>query len=74
MLTPRNRACARGGNTAAMMVKAPFEMPEDPAPAIALPAMNMDDDWAAPHSRDPTSKRKKKARKDHWTAFVSDVG
>lgn len=68
-----NCACARGGKTAAMIVKAPFAIPEDPTPAMALPTMSMDDDWAAPHSRDPSSKTKKKTRKDHWIVFVSDV-
>jgi hypothetical protein len=29
---------------AEMIVKAPFPMPEDPMPAIALPMMNMVDD------------------------------
>jgi hypothetical protein len=70
---PMNCACARVGKTAAIMVKAPFAMPEVPTPAMALPTMNMDDDWAAPHSRDPSSKIKKKTRKDHWVVFVSVV-
>lgn len=48
------------------MVSAPFDMPEDPTPAMALPMMNMGELWAAPHKRDPTSKTKKKARKDHY--------
>jgi hypothetical protein len=65
-----NLACSRGGRTAEMMVKAPFDMPEEPAPAMALPTMNMGEDWAAPQMREPTSKIKKKARKDHWTEYV----
>jgi hypothetical protein len=40
-------------------------MPEEPMPAIALPTMNIDDDWAAPHRSDPSKKIKKKTRKDH---------
>jgi len=72
-LTPMNSACARGGKTAAMIVKAPFEIPEDPIPAMALPTINMVDDWAAPHNKDPSWKTKKKARKDHYIVFVSDV-
>lgn len=73
MLTPINFACARGGKTAAMIVNAPFAIPEEPTPAMALPTMNMDDDWAAPHIRDPSWKTKKKARKDHWMKFVLDI-
>jgi len=73
MLMPINFACARGGNTAATIVKAPFPIPDVPTPAMALPTMNMDDDWAAPHSRDPRRNMKKKTRKDHWTLMVLDV-
>lgn len=59
---PMNSACERGGRTAEMMVKEPFEMPVDPIPAMALPTMNIVDDWATPHSRDPSMKRKKKTK------------
>ena len=48
-----------------MMVRAPFDMPDDPTPAMALPMINMAEFWAAPQRRDPTSKMKKKARKVH---------
>lgn len=50
---------------AEMIVKAPFPMPEAPMPAMVLPMMNMADDWAAPHSADPTTKMEKKDRKVH---------
>jgi hypothetical protein len=53
---------------AEMIVKAPFPMPEDPTPAIALPTINMLDDWAAPHNADPSTKTKKKDKKVHWMA------
>lgn len=68
MLTPIAFACARGGNIAEMIVKAPFPMPEAPTPATALPTMNMVDDWAAPHNADPTTKMKKKDKKVHLMA------
>ena len=70
MFTPRNCACARGGRMAAMIVKAPLAIPEEPTPAMALPTMNMADDWAAPHNREPSSKTTKKTRKDHWILFM----
>jgi len=65
MFTPSTSACARGGRIAAMIVKAPFEMPEDPAPAIALPTMSSADDWATPQSKEPSSNMRKKVRKVH---------
>ena len=48
-------------------------MPEEPTPAMALPTMNMADDWAAPQSTDPSSKIKKKTRKDHYTVSASAI-
>jgi hypothetical protein len=65
-----NFACALGGSTAEMIVSAPFEMPEDPTPAMARPTMNMAEDWAAPHSAEPISKMMKKIRNDHWEHSV----
>src|SRR5580700_3767821 len=64
-LMPRNWACFLTGSTAEMMVRAPFPIPDEPAPAMALPTMNMGDETAAPQMTDPTSKIKKKTRKDH---------
>jgi hypothetical protein len=52
---------------AAMMVRAPLNMPLTPNPAIALPTMNTADEGATPQIREPTSKRKTKDRK---TGFV----
>lgn len=45
-----------------MMVKAPVEMPAAPAPAMALPTMNIGDDTDAPEMADPISKMRKKIR------------
>jgi hypothetical protein len=65
MFMPRNWACFLRGNITEMIVMAPFPIPDDPAPAMALPTMNMGDETAAPQMTDPSSKRKKKTRKDH---------
>lgn len=62
---PRNPARFLTGMTAEMIVKAPFPMPDDPAPAMALPTMNIRDEAAAPQMADPISKSKKNTRKDH---------
>jgi hypothetical protein len=68
MFTPMKSGCLRVGRAAAMVVRAPVAMPEDPRPAMARPPMNMDDDWAAPQSADPISKIMKKVRKHHWNS------
>jgi len=47
------------------MVKAPFRIPEVPIPAIARPPMNILDELAKAVTKDPTSKRAKKAMKVH---------
>lgn len=67
MFSPIKRGCLRVGRDAAMVLKAPVAMPEHPRPAMARPTINMEDDWAAPQSADPTSNMKKKTRKHHWT-------
>jgi hypothetical protein len=54
------------GTHAAIIVKAPFKMPEPPIPAIARPTINIFDDVAIPHIKDPSSKTKKKLRKVHY--------
>lgn len=51
--------CLSRGTMDDMIVIDPFIRPDEPMPAIALPTMNMGDDWAAPHSADPTSKMAK---------------
>jgi hypothetical protein len=53
---------------AEMMVKAPFIMPEPPRPATARPTIKALDDWAEPHTADPTSKTRRKTRKVDCTA------
>jgi hypothetical protein len=74
MFRPMKVACARGGKMAARMVRAPFPMPEEPAPAMARPTISIDDDWAAPHNADPNRKTKKNVRKVHWKHPSSAVG
>lgn len=64
-LMPRNWACFLAGSIVEIMVRAPFPIPDEPAPAMALPTMNMGEETAAPHMADPSSKTKKKTRKDH---------
>jgi hypothetical protein len=44
IFTPMNLACALGGSTSEMMVRAPFDMPDDPTPAMARPTMNIAED------------------------------
>jgi len=47
------------------MVIAPFCRPAVPIPATARPTINILDDVATPHSRDPNSNRAKKEMNDH---------
>ena len=47
-------------------------MPEVPKPAIALPTINIFEDVATPHIREPSSKMPKKARKVHY-GYSDDV-
>lgn len=53
------------GAAPAIIVIPPLTKPEEPRPAMVLPAMNMPDVWAAPHNREPTSKMKTMTRKTH---------
>ena len=48
-----------------MMVMAPVMIPDEPKPAIALPIIRALEVGAAPHTADPTSKRKMPERKTH---------
>jgi hypothetical protein len=50
-----------------MTTKVPFMTPEEPIPAIALPTMSMADEFAAPHTREPISNSKKKAKYAHYS-------
>lgn len=54
------------GAQAAMMVRAPFERPDPPIPAMALPTINIFEDLATPHKRDPSSKSPRKKRKVYY--------
>lgn len=53
------------GADAEMMVNAPFISPEEPIPATARATINIFDDVATPHRREPSSKIKKKTKKVH---------
>ena len=61
-----------------MMVTAPFCNPEPPMPATALPTISMLDDEATPHSSEPSSKSKKKAKNVHlienWLYICRQIG
>ena len=62
------------GTHSAMIVKAPFWMPEVPIPATARPTINIFEDVATPQSKEPNSKTPKKARKVHYTGWVNVIG
>jgi hypothetical protein len=47
------------GTQAAMIVKAPLIMPDEPKPATARPTINILEDIATPQRRDPNSKSAK---------------
>lgn len=53
------------GTAAAIIVMPPFKRPELPIPAIALPPTSMDEEFASPQMRDPSSKTPKKMRYAH---------
>jgi hypothetical protein len=48
-----------------MITIAPFIMPEVPIPATALPTINIFEEVATAHIKEPTSKMKKKNRNVH---------
>jgi hypothetical protein len=50
------------GAEAAIIVNAPLDRPETPRPEIALPTINMGEDFAVPHIKEPNSNRPKNAR------------
>ena len=50
------------GAEEAIIVSAPIDNPEHPSPATARPRMNIFEETATPHSKEPSSKRPKKAR------------
>jgi hypothetical protein len=60
----RARLCR--GTKLAMMVRAPFIIPAPPSPETALPMINMVEDVATPHRREPSSNNPKNARNVHW--------
>lgn len=49
-----------------MIVNAPFWRPALPGPATALPRMNMVEDPAMPHIKDPTWNKSRKATNIHF--------
>jgi hypothetical protein len=51
------------------IVKAPFKMPEPPIPAIARPIINIFDDVAIAHIKEPSSKTKKKPMNVHYSEY-----
>jgi hypothetical protein len=53
------------GTHPAIMVKAPFRMPEVPIPAMARPPINMFEEFATAVINEPSSKRAKKAMNVH---------
>jgi hypothetical protein len=53
------------GTHPAMIVKAPFRIPEVPIPAIVRPTINIFDEVDTPQINEPNSKRAKKAIKVH---------
>jgi hypothetical protein len=54
----------------AMMVMAPFIKPDMPRPATTRPTINMVEDVATPHMRDPSSNRAKNDKKVYWDKAV----
>jgi hypothetical protein len=53
------------GKQSAIIVKAPFIIPDPPIPATALPTINMFDEVATPHKREPSSNIAKNIIKTH---------
>jgi hypothetical protein len=53
------------GTHPAIMVKAPFMIPEVPIPAIARPTINIFDEVATPQINEPNSKIAKNTMKVH---------
>ena len=53
------------GADAEIIVKAPFIRPDEPIPATARATINIFEDVAIPHRREPSSKMKKKTMKVH---------
>jgi hypothetical protein len=49
----------------AIIVKAPLTIPDAPIPATALPTINIFDEVATPHNREPSSNRQRKNIKTH---------
>jgi hypothetical protein len=54
------------GAAAETIVRAPFEIPDVPIPAIARPIINISEDFAAPHITEPSSKKPRNARKVYY--------
>jgi hypothetical protein len=50
-----------------MISRHPFNMPAAPKPATALPIINIAEDTARPHIREPSSKSARKAMKVYYS-------
>ena len=50
------------GVEAVMISRPPFNIPEVPNPATALPTINIVEETARPHNREPNSKSTRKAK------------
>lgn len=61
------------GTPPARIVKAPFIIPEDPAPAIARPTINILEEFATPQSKDPSSKMPKKVTNVHCIQTINNA-
>lgn len=48
-------------------------IPAAPKPAIARPTISIDEETAAPQSKEPSSKVPKKARKVHYFSIRNDA-
>jgi hypothetical protein len=53
------------GTHPAIMIKAPFRIPEVPIPATARPTINILEDWATPQINEPNSKIAKNVMNVH---------
>jgi anaerobic selenocysteine-containing dehydrogenase len=58
----------------AIMVNAPFEIPDTPKPAMARPMISIFDEVATPQINDPTSKTKKKPIYVHCDCYYCMIG
>ncbi|THV46807.1 hypothetical protein BGAL_0358g00060 [Botrytis galanthina] len=62
IINPKYTGLFSIGTACVKIVIAPFIKPAEPMPATARPTINMSDETAVPHNKEPNSKRKKKER------------